>query len=95
MATVHATPLSLLISLLGKVLSIEKILPFGRLQFRQVQANVVHELKDGRSFRFSVLDRIARDDFIWWGEPWHLQHWVTARLAKLQFVIHTDASMQG
>ena len=45
-------PLPTMESLMGKMVSVERLVPMGRLNYRAFQADLLHELKKGRSFRW-------------------------------------------
>jgi hypothetical protein len=82
-------------SLMGKLVSVEKVVPWGRLHFRMFQKQLLSELKWGRSFRMYRLNQGARDDLRWWADAHHLRIWTTARQRVPQVVVHTDASLHG
>ena len=89
------TPLPTLESLLGKLLSLEKLVPYGRLHFRRFQLSVLLELRLGRFFRLVRLPDDARADLRWWCDARRLQSWTPVCLPKPDLVIHTDASILG
>ena len=79
----------------GKLVSVETAVPFGRLNYRAFQRQLVHELKYGRSFRRVKLAEEARDNLRWWAERRHLVMSMSVRRPSPVMVIHTDASTFG
>ena len=87
--------LSLLESLMGKLVSVEKLVPWGRLNFRAFQAQMIAELRQGRSFRWVSLCEDARKDLSWWAQKENLLRWTGVRPPQATVDIHTDASKTG
>ena len=94
-ASAPLTPLPTLESLLGKLVSLEKLVPYGRLHFRRFQQAVLLELRLGRFFRLVCLPHDARADLQWWSDARRLHMWTPVRLPKPDLVVHTDASILG
>ena len=94
-ATVIRFPLPLLESLMGKLVSVERTVPWGRLHYRAFQKDLLRELAFGRSFRWMFLSAEARDDLKWWSIRTHLVSWSPFRSPRPQRVIFTDASHAG
>ena len=88
-------PLQLLESLMGKLVSVESAVPFGRLNYRTFQRQLVSELKYGRSFRWVKLAEGARVNVRWWARRLHLLTTMSVRPPAPTMVIHTDASTLG
>ena len=88
-ASAPLTPLPTLESLLGKLVSLEKLVPYGRLHFRRFQMSILLEL------RLVRLPDDARADLRWFSDARRLQSLTPVRLSKPDLVIHTDASMPG
>ena len=95
MSNASRYPLPLMESLMGKLVSVETAVPFGRLNYRAFQRQLVHELKYGRSFRWVKLAEEARDNLRWWAERRHLVMSMSVRRPSPVMVIHTDASTFG
>ena len=94
-ASAPCSPLPSLESLLGKLVSLEKLVPYGRLHFRHFQRDVLVELRLGRFFRQINLSAEARADLRWWSDASRLRRWTPVRPPKPHVVIHTDASTHG
>ena len=88
-------PLPLLESLMGKIVSVESAVPFGRLNYRAFQRQLLDELRFGRSFRWVKLRGDARLDLLWWSRPDNLNLWVPVRPPRHDVLVHTDASTHG
>ena len=80
---------------MGKIVSVEKVVPLGRLNYRAFQQVLLHELRYGRSFRWVKCSEDARNDLQWWAEPANLTRWVPFHPPQPQVVILTDASKVG
>ena len=93
----HASlaPLPTLESLLGKLVSLEKLVAYGRLHFRSFQRDVLAETRLGRCFRMVSLSASARADLRWWSDASRLQRWMPVRPTKPHLTVHTDASTLG
>ena len=89
------TPLSTLESLLGKLVSLETLVPYGRLHFRHFQLCVLSEIRLGRFFRHVCLPDVARANLRWWSDARRLRRWTPVRPSKPHLVVHTDASTHG
>ena len=94
-AQVIRFPLPLLESLMGKLVSVERTVPWGRLHYRSFQTALLRELSYGRSFRWVHLCAAARDDLKWWSIRSHLLTWMSFRTPNPSRVIFTDASHTG
>ena len=94
-ASTPSVPLPRLESLLGKLVALEKLVSFGRLHLRAFQSFLLHELRDGRRFRWLSLTDDARTDLRWWSDRTRLTHWVPVRPPKPMHIVFTDASTQG
>ena len=88
-------PLPLLESLMGKIVSVEKVVPWGRLNYRAFQQVLLRELRMGRSFRWVKCTEDARKDLLWWGDSQNLTQWVPLTPPQPQVVVLTDASTKG
>ena len=89
------SPLPLLESLLGKMISVEKCIKNGRLHYRGFQRCVMTEVKKGRSFRWVALSDEARDSLKWWCDSSNLVAGVPVMRLKETVTVHTDASLTG
>ena len=67
-------PLAQLESIRGKLCSMEKVVPFGRINFRFFQALVTKHLKLGRHPRWITITHEAVTDLRWWSEPDNASH---------------------
>ena len=88
-------PLPTMESLMGKMVSVERLIPMGRLNYRDFQSILLTELKKGRSFRWVKLTKEAKENMSWWRSPTHLNKWVPVRQPQPSIIIHTDASTHG
>jgi hypothetical protein len=95
MSNTRATPLPLAESLMGKMVSVEKQVQFGRFHYRKFQAELLAELRHGRAMRWIRLSDLAKADLRWWSKQEHLSTWVRCQLSPPDTVIHTDASKHG
>ena len=59
------TPQPTLELLLGGLVSLEKIVPYGRLHFRRLQMMVLSEIRLGHFFRLICLPNAKRADLLW------------------------------
>ena len=94
-ASANRSPLPLLESLMGRLISVERVVHFGRLHYRPFQAELIMFLRDGRSFRWVKLTHAAKCSLRWWANKANLQKWVPVRVGKPSLVVHTDASKAG
>ena len=94
---IHAkkAQLTLLESIRGKLCSMEKVVPFGRINFRYFQALVTRHLKNGRSPRWIDLSDEAIIDLRWWAEPDNLLVGAPFVSPTPAVTVSSDASMQG
>ena len=95
MSVASRFPLQLIESLMGKLVSVETAVPFGRLNYRAFQRLLVRELKFGRSFRWVKLPEEVRDNLRWWASRPNLTMSKSVRSPSPVMVIHTDASTAG
>ena len=87
--------ISRLESLLGKLVAFEKVVPFGRINYRSFQRSVLNHLKHGRSPRYVTISSTAKQDLLWWSNPNNLKSSVPCIPPKPNTVIATDASLSG
>ena len=87
--------ISRLESLLGKLVAFEKVVPFGRINYRPLQRSVLNHLKHGRSPRYVTISSTAKQDLLWWSNPNNLKSSVPCIPPKPNTVIATDASLSG
>ena len=80
---------------MGKIVSVESAVVFGRLNYRAFQRQLLDELKFGRSFRWVKLRDAARRDLLWWSRRENLSKWVAVRPPRPEILVHTDAFTQG
>ena len=89
------SPLPLLETLMGKMVAVEKCVPFGRLHYRRFQRELLKELRQGRSVRWVSLTTPAKTDLCWWSQSANLNKFVRCSPLPPQVIIHTDASLTG
>ena len=87
--------LPLLETLMGKLVSVEKLVPWGRFNLRGFQSQLITELRSGRSFRWVALTATARRDLQWWSRRDNIKVWTAVRPRQATVTIHTDASKTG
>ena len=91
-----SSPQSLFESLLGKLVSLEKLVPYGRLHYRQLQRFLLASLrKHGRSFVRLRPTTATLDDLRWWSVQAPRQPPVPFRPPPPTVLVQTDASTQG
>ena len=88
-------PLAHLESIRGKLCSMEKVVPFGRINFRFFQALVTKHLKQGRHPRWINLSHEAVTDLRWWSEPDNLLVGTPFTTPAPDVTITSDASNEG
>ena len=89
-------PIPLLESLMGKLVAMEKLVPYGRLHYRAFQWFLLRMLRrHGRSFVKVLLDDSTRVDLQWWTQRVQLKFHVPFRPLPPHHVIYTDASRAG
>ena len=93
--TVRRSTLQSLESLMGKMISVEKFIPWARLHYRVYQRNLLKELRYGRVFRWVKLPECVNVDLNWWSVKENLSKWVPCCPKLADLVIHTDASRTG
>ena len=93
-ATMRA-PLPLLESLRGQMVSMEKLVRHGRINFRVFQRVVTQALQDGRNHRWIRLPPSTRPNLLWWRRAEVLRMGVPATPPKPSVLVTTDASTQG
>ena len=82
-------------SLMGTLVSCEKLVPFGRINFRSFQRTVVWNLRFGRRPRFVSLRADAIRDLVWWNSRLNISRPVPFIPPKHDVMVYTDASDCG
>ena len=88
-------PLPLLESIRGQMVAMEKLVRFGRINFRLFQAVVSSALKSGRNHRWIRLPPAVQSNLLWWAREDQLLKGVPAVPRKPVFQVATDASRAG
>ena len=87
--------LPLLETTLGKMISVEKVVHLGRINYRAFQSDVLRELRRGRTPRWVRLTEAAKRDMKWWSTTDNLDREVPFIDPKHDTVVTTDASLNG
>ena len=87
--------LSKLESLMGTLVSVEKLVHTGRINYRAFQSVVIRNLKYGRRPRYISLHPQAIKDLLWWSEPSNFSRPVPCVMPKQDIIIQTDASNEA
>ena len=87
--------LPLLETTLGKMISVEKVVHLGRLNYRSFQSAVAKEVKKGRAPRWIRLSAVAKENMKWWSNTANLEKEVPFIEPKHDITVMTDASLQG
>ena len=82
-------------SLQGKLISVEKAVPYGRIHYRNFQKEVVRNVRRGRNNRHVRLSKAAKNDLVWWSKRSHVESPVDCRRCKPDVILMTDASLTG
>ena len=82
-------------SLMGTLVSCEKLVLFGRINFRSFQRTVVWNLRFGRRPRFVSLRADAIRDLVWWNSRLNISRPVPFIPPKHDVMVYTDASDHG
>ena len=88
-------PLPLLESVRGQMVAMEKVVRFGRINFRAFQAAVTRALWCGRTNRWVRLPLDVLSNLHWWSCPKTLLRGVPTVPPKPQIQVTTDASTKG
>ena len=88
-------PLPLLESIRGQMVAMEKLVRFGRINFRLFQAVVSSALKAGRNHRWVRLPPAVLPNLLWWSQGERLLQGVPAVPPKPVVQVATDASHAG
>ena len=88
-------PLPLLESVRGQMVAMEKVVRFGRINFRAFQAAVTNALWSGRTNRWVHLPKAVLPNLHWWSSPKTLLRGVPTVPPKPQVQVTTDASTKG
>ena len=87
--------LPLLESVRGQLASLEKTVPYGRINFRFFQALVTRAVKVGRNNRWITLTSEAVADLWWWAQEDHLAQGSPFQPPVPEVTVTSDASMHG
>ena len=82
-------------SLMGSLVSCEKLVLHGRINFRSFQSTVIWNLKFGRKPRYINLPPPAVKDLLWWSKSEIISRPVPCIPPKHDVTIATDASSRG
>ena len=93
--TERQASLAMLESIRGKLCSLEKVVPFGRINFRYFQALVTKQLKKGRHPRRISLSNEAITDLSWWNVQDNLLVGSPFVTPAPDVTITSDASTEG
>ena len=94
-ADAHHVRLPCLESLQGKLISVEKAVPYGRIHYRRFQREVVRSTRQARNNRNVALSVQAKADLRWWSQHSHVASPSPCRRRIPSTVVTTDASLTG
>ena len=82
-------------SLRGQLCALEKVVPYGRINFRFFQALVTRALKKGRNARWLHLTPEALEDLWWWVHEDNMRRGAPFRPPSPEVIVTSDASTHG
>ena len=82
-------------SIRGIIASLEKVVPYGRINSRFFQALVTNHVQQGRHTRWIELSREALLDLVWWQQERNLLVGAPFSAPKPDVIITSDASTTG
>ena len=96
-AELTSPPAIMWLKLLGHMVSLEKLVPYGRMHLRSLQFQLKQHWSQ-KSDITSVPVAISADvllDLLWWMDPDHLQVGIPLSTPPPDLMLFTDASLQG
>ena len=91
----HWSRIPILESLMGKLVSVEKVVPYGRTHYRFFQRELMLLLRKGRNNRPVRVTDKAKQDLIWWSEKSRITSPSDCSRKPPDLTITTDASLSG